>query len=208
MNDKLHSSSTKPVAPDPSRLDANAFCRNSQALEGCLALTELPRLHAAVQVQPDGWPDAGFAWSAAGRFQHPTGRDAQWRVHLQAKGEVHLVCQRCLEAVQHRLTVETTLRFVPSEQQAEALDESSDDEDVLALPKRLNLHELIEDELILALPLVPRHEECPVPVQAWIASAQSLPPDNLPDGGMAEHAPEKPHPFAALAALKARPKGH
>ena len=60
---------------------------------------------------------------------------------------------------------------------------------MLALGPPLDVLELIEDELILALPLVPRHEpHCPVPLAA-------------PEGAVSA-APEEPHPFAALAALR------
>ena len=65
------------------------------------------------------------------------------------------------------------------------MDAESED-DVLAISRSLDVPELLEDELLLALPLVPRHEVCPEP---------------LP---VPEEAPEEkaPHPFAALAALK------
>ncbi len=49
------------------------------------------------------------------------------------------------------------------EEAAAALDAESDD-DVLALESSLDLHALVEDELLLALPLVPRHDECPEPL--------------------------------------------
>ena len=53
---------------------------------------------------------------------------------------------------------------------------------------------LIEDELLLALPPVPRHETCPHP----------LPMSAEADGFAAENeaVEEKPHPFAKLAAMK------
>jgi uncharacterized protein len=90
--------------------------------------------------------------------------------------------------VREHLALDRWLRFVEDEAQAAELDAELDD-DVLALPRWLDLVELIEDELLLALPLVPRHAVCPVP---------------LPMALEAETAPaeEAPHPFAALAALK------
>ena len=80
------------------------------------------------------------------------------------------------------------LRFVRSEAAAARLDEASDD-DVLVLSPGLDVHELLEDEFILALPLAPRHEEqCPVPLL--------IPLDDLQDEEPA------PNPFAALAAMR------
>jgi uncharacterized protein len=52
---------------------------------------------------------------------------------------------------------------------------------------------LIEDEVLMDLPVVPRHAVCPVPVK--LATAD-------PDF---ELAAVKPNPFAALSALKAKP---
>ena len=63
-------------------------------------------------------------------------------------------------AARCRWQVERRIRFVDGEDAGGALDADSDD-DVLALTPALDLHELVEDELLLALPLVPRHEVCP-----------------------------------------------
>jgi uncharacterized protein len=86
------------------------------------------------------------------------------------------------------LEVHPSLRFVHGEAQAEALDENSD-EDVLALTPTLDLRPLVEDELILALPLVPRHPTCPQPLP------MSAGEGDLADGNEAEHA------FGGLASL-------
>jgi len=100
---------------------------------------------------------------------------------------VPLECQRCLKAVAVPLATERSFLFVHGEDAAAQLDTDSED-DVLALTRALDLRELIEDELLLALPIVPRHEVCPVPLVAPVD-----------DEGVVE---EKPNPFAALAALK------
>jgi len=105
---------------------------------------------------------------------------------------VPLQCQRCLQTMTQTLRVDRRFRFVRNEEQAAELDEESDD-DVLALPTRLDLVALLEDELILALPIVPRHDSCPQP---------------LPIQPAAEADEEAaPHPFAALAALRGRSGG-
>ena len=96
-----------------------------------------------------------------------------------------------LEPVVVPLRARRSFRFVAGGEDAAAqLDAELDDAldaDVLALPRVLDLHELVEDELLLALPLVPRHEVCPQPLRAP-ADAQPL--------------DEPAHPFAALDALR------
>jgi uncharacterized protein len=84
--------------------------------------------------------------------------------------------------------VDRWLRFVADEAQAEALDADSED-DVLVLARFTDLVELIEDEFLLALPIVPRHEVCPEPLPLPHSDAEAV-------------EQEQPHPFAALAALK------
>ena len=178
--------------PQPTRLDVGAFARASAALEGRLALSQMPRLAEGTVAPADS--SAGEAtWQARGHFRQPLGDAPQLRLHLCAQARVWLVCQRCLQPVSHALTVERTLRFVSTEEEAARLDEVEEEEDVLALPRALNLHELVEDELILALPLVPRHEQCPEPLP-WEPEAPAEPQEAPSE--------EPAHPFAALAKLK------
>ena len=80
--------------------------------------------------------------------------------------------------------------FVPDEDAAAALDDASDD-DVLARAPDFDPHAPLEDELLMALPLVPRHEECP---EAVPLSAQDADFDAATE--------ERRHPFAALSALR------
>ena len=86
------------------------------------------------------------------------------------------------------------VRFVRGEAQAEALDNEIED-DVLALPRALDLRELVEDELLLALPIVPRHDgDCPQPLP--------VPSDDLPAASADEPDGGRPNPFAVLQSLK------
>ncbi|MEO5732863.1 MAG: DUF177 domain-containing protein [Rubrivivax sp.] len=133
-------------------------------------------------------PDGDVSWSAAGStVPMAGGADAMW-LHLRASAVVPLQCQRCLQTLAEPLRVDRRMRFVRTEDEAARLDEELED-DVLVLPPRLDLHGLLEDELILALPLVPRHERCPQPLPT---PAQNAANDSAP----------APNPFAALAALR------
>jgi uncharacterized protein len=126
-------------------------------------------------------------WSARGKQRATKGGAHQVWLHVQAQVHIALECQRCLQPVYAPLATERSFLFVADEALAAQLDADTDD-DVLELTRSLDLRELIEDELLLALPLVPRHETCPQPLLA--------PDTTLPDDEAA------PHPFAALAALK------
>lgn len=179
----------KPRSFDPLKLDVGAFAREGAALAGEWPVTSLTRLAgaAAPDSDPAKWPPV--SWSAHGELRTPKGGEAQVWLELSAETQVALTCQRCLQPVHEDLAVSRWFRFVKDEDMAAEMDMDSDD-DVLALPRHLDLRELIEDELLLELPVVPRHDECPEP----------LPHANVEE----EEAPaeERPNPFAALAALK------
>jgi uncharacterized protein len=61
-------------------------------------------------------------------------------------------------------------------------------------PRGLDLTALVEDELILALPLVPRHETCPQPLPGQVATPSAGEPTDVPSATR--------RPFEALRALR------
>jgi uncharacterized protein len=180
----------KPRSFDPLKLDIGAFARESQQLAGEWPAASLPRLSdsAAPESAVADWP--AVRWSAQGEIRTPKGGEAQVWLQLNAEAQVSLTCQRCLKPVREDLAVSRWFRFVRDEDQAAELDMDSDD-DVLSLVRHLNLRDLIEDELLLALPVVPRHEVCPEPLPHANADEEELVVEE-----------ERPNPFAALAALK------
>jgi uncharacterized protein len=144
---------------DPSRLDVAAFAKRGGSLQGEHSLQVFGRL--LDQMHPDmaSHTPVPVVWSAAGEVVSPRAGGAEIWLSLKVDARIGLVCQRCLEPVSADLAVDRRFRFVEGEQQAAELDAESDD-DVLTLSRRFNLMELIEDELVLTLPLVPRHSDC------------------------------------------------
>lgn len=103
---------------------------------------------------------------------------------LAVSGSVSLVCQRCLSSMQARLASSSRFRLVA---QGEAWpDEALEDDgfDALGVEGPLDLIALVEDEVLLSLPLAPRHDSCGLP------------------GGAGADASDTAHPFAGLAKLK------
>jgi len=176
---------------NPRRFDALRFAQAAASLDGALPLADLKRL--APDLQGPLAPDTQVRWSARGETRPgPTGSGPQVWLHLQVHAVVPLACQRCLAATDTELQVDRWFRFVADEAAAEAEDDEAE-EDLLALEPRPDLIEVIEDELIMALPLVPMHEACPETPAALKAPA-ALPADAAPT--------ERPNPFAALQRLK------
>lgn len=178
----------KQRAFDPLHLDVAPFAAQGAELRGAWPAAELPRLTEATRAESVVEPNDPVHWQAVGESREQRGAPPQVWLHLQAHTAVWQQCQRCLQPLREGLAVDRSFRFVRDERQA-AEEDADSDEDVLPLSKSLNLRELVEDELILALPLVPRHEVCPQPLLQ-------------PSEGPPAEPEERPNPFAQLAALK------
>ncbi len=174
---------------DPLRLDVETFAKDGDELAGEWPLGGLIRLCESAHA--DARPGNGdvVVWQARGELRPVRGDRPQVWLHVGAQTRIQLVCQRCLQPVDARLQSQRSFQFAPDEATAAEIDAESED-DVLVLTRALNLKELVEDELILALPLVPRHDECPNPLVAPAV--------------IDEPTDERPNPFAALAALKGK----
>ena len=172
---------------DPVRLDVQAFAKDAGELEGRRPLRLLRRLRETLHTEAPLAETDAVSWSARGEQRATRGVHAQTWLHLQASARLPLECQRCLQPVEAALDIDRWFQFVADEEAAAKMDADSED-DVLVLTRALDLYGLVEDELLLALPLVPRHDACPAPL-LQLSEPLAEPPD-------------KPNPFAALAALK------
>ena len=114
-------------------------------------------------------------------------------LQLQVRTRLSQTCQRCLEPVDVAVEVDRDFRFVDSEDTALAQDEQCE-EDLLVVSRAFDLTGLIEDEVLMALPLIARHEVCPVSVKLQVVDAEFDAPA------------DKPNPFASLAQLKGKPE--
>lgn len=163
------------------------------------------------------WEDSGFEWQgdikptsferlAASLTDEHEQTDLQLLTNLyrrnhvlhlsfKIEGEVWLTCQRCLQPVATDLTDDYDIALLDDESQASLVDEEQDylllDEIVdEQKPERLlPLKKLIEDELLLKMPLAPKHDDCEMSVEQF---------GELPEEEESEN------PFAALSALKGK----
>jgi uncharacterized protein len=172
---------------NPRRLDVPAFAKAGGELQGHWPLGEFKRLQpllAAVDAPPP------VRWAVSGHEQAAPAAQPQPWLRLGVEAELPLTCQRCLQPLSQPLSLAREFQFVPDEAEAERLDGEVEHE-VLVASRDFDLRVLVEDELLLDWPLVPRHAVCPQP----LAVAEAA-PAAVADAAVA------PHPFAALAALK------
>ena len=174
---------------NPRHLNVVAFAQAKAELVGEESLQKYERIAQDLS-GPAG--DLTFKWQAQGESRSAVDGSVRPAIHLQVQADLPLTCQRCMEAVVTPVRVDRHFVFVPDEDTAASLDDESED-DVLELSADFNLLGLVEDEVLMAMPLVPSHEVCPTGV---VSSVQ--------DADFDQVAEEKPNPFAALAALKSK----
>jgi uncharacterized protein len=91
---------------------------------------------------------------------------------LDVAGAVQLVCQRCLAPLHQSVTVHALIALVVSEAEADRVPPEF--EPVHAPAGRIRVRDLVEEEVLLALPIVPLHEnphDCAPAAQIEVASA-------------------------------------
>ena len=137
------------------RFDAFRLARDRGHRDGTVDAATLPRVADMVQDSP-----APIAWRIEGT-QDALGRPA---LAIALDGDIVLECQRCLQAQTWPVHTRTVLVLARDDADLARLDADSDDEVVLA-DTPLDPAQLVEDELVLALPYAPRHAdgECAPP---------------------------------------------
>ena len=169
----------------PGRLDLAVFAQADASLAAVEPLAVFPRLAAAAT---DSAASALIDWSARGELRAtPAAATEPW-IQVSARTTLTLQCQRCLDPVDVPIRVDRWFRFLPDEASAAREDDLSE-VDVLVVSSRFDLRALIEDELILELPMVPQHDIC----------------GEKGAGDVGEKSTGRRtgrHPFAGLAALK------
>jgi len=191
-----------------TRLNMQAFAREGVPLIETTPLQNMERLAQEAQALA---PDLMLNWEARAELRPGSGAEEDVWLHLVASTSVPLICQRCMGTVATPLEVDQWYRFVATEEIAMAEDDESE-EDLLVMEPHFDLLAVLEDELLMALPLVPMHDECPVaPVMqvgedalAGGAGGKNGKNEKSGNGESGEEASssEKPNPFAVLAQLK------
>lgn len=188
--------------------DIFEFSQSEAEAHGTLPLSALPRVLAELAPEaPADASEAPFHWRLRGFIREEAsmaglaGRKRKY-VSLEVDGVLWLVCQRCLQPKPEALSVRSTLELARSEEEADAAPVDDDEVDVIAGSSHFNLAELIEDELLLSLPIAVKHEVCGEVHPDLLTGADGR---TVVDEAHTD-APEesRPSPFAALADLKRR----
>ncbi|MFM9888660.1 MAG: YceD family protein [Burkholderiales bacterium] len=127
--------------------DGVQFARDGKVIAGTIGSERLSRIDAL------GGKASALDYSIKG-FVNVLGYPS---LHMRVDGRVTMACQRCLEPVELVVALDSDLEM------REALDEiegADDDVDRVLAGKSMDVATLVEDEVLLDLPMVARHDAC------------------------------------------------
>lgn len=131
----------------PGRIDGFQFARSGSRLSGRIESAQLPRL-AGSQATCDG---------LAYDLQGGESRSGKPGFRLWVEGALILVCQRCMGPLEFPVEIDVELELAGTREEIEQAD---DEIDRVLASREMEVAELVEDEVMLALPMAPRHEAC------------------------------------------------
>ncbi len=171
--------------PLPQSLDPRRQAELGRELAGVLSLARMPRLAAVVV-------DAANTGDDYAAFELSFRRDASGRALVQGRvtGTLQLRCQRCNGVLELPVSSSSTLAVVRGLDEAAELPDAY--EPLLSVEAEIDPAALVEDELLLAVPAVPRHP----------AGACEPPVQTAPAADRVDARPPHDNPFAVLEVLK------
>ncbi len=128
-------------------IDGLAFARGAGVIEGRLGVESLPRLAQSGCL--GSFLDFVLSGEINGR-----GKPA---LRLAVNGSVRFECQRCLSTLDLPVQIDEQLELALSEAEVTAAD---DDSERVVAGHEMNVAALVEEEILLALPMAPKHEQC------------------------------------------------
>lgn len=154
-------------------VDSLELARQGRKLAGSFAVAQLRRV---VDALADEVGSVAFELSG---MRDEEGKN--W-LTLRVTGDLNLRCQRCLSSLPYPLAIDSRLMLVAPGEEWPDEELVDDGTDAIEADRELGVLLLVEDEVLLALPVAPRHDVCGLPVATEVE--------------------RKPSPFAALARLK------
>ncbi|MBM3367778.1 MAG: DUF177 domain-containing protein [Betaproteobacteria bacterium] len=132
-------------------IDGLEFARAGSKLQASWPVSDFPRLRDGLNA------DSGKIDCELEGIQENLGRRA---LRLRLSGTLQLTCQRCLGALAQAVRVDEVLLLAESQAEIDAEPVNPEAPERILAGREMQVHELVEDELVLALPIAPRHERC------------------------------------------------
>ena len=151
--------------PHQPVIDGFEFASAGATQQGVWPLSDFPRLRDVLA------NDAGEVAYEIRGVRDERGRPS---LRIKVRGTLALRCQRCLEPMPFDVQTDETLVLAATLAEIHAEPADANAPDRVVAGKEMALRELVEDELILAVPYAPRHDNC-IPAAA-ADSAEKISP--------------------------------
>jgi uncharacterized protein len=132
-------------------IDGLEFARAGAKLQGEWPVANFPRLQDALH------SNAGDLRYVLRGMPQEQGRPA---LKLELEGSLQLICQRCLGPLAFPFRIAASLQLAATQAEIDAEPIEGSGPERIVAGREMPVHDLIEDELLLALPIAPRHEQC------------------------------------------------
>lgn len=160
-------------------IDSPDFARNGREISGEVPVSELPRLLDVLEN-----PQGVLSYTVRGVVD----KQGTPALDVSISGSCRLRCQRCLNALEHAIRIDTRV-LLRSQAELDALDDSvaevEEEFDCILADAHMDVLDLLEEEILLSLPIAPKHE---------FGGCQAADDKDAKE--------EKQQPFAVLAKLK------
>ena len=137
--------------PHQPVIDGLEFARTGSKLQGAWPVAGFARLRDMLRTD-----DGTLQYELLG-VPRERGRPA---LQLRVGGALQLVCQRCLGALEFPLHIDVSLQLAATQAEVDAQPLEAEGPEQIVAGREMPVRELVEDEVLLAIPLAPRHERC------------------------------------------------
>ncbi len=165
--------------PEQVAINSIEFARNSESLSGRVAVANLSRLQ-------------DLLYSSSGLLEYTLtgkrGENGKFFLVCAVKGMLQLRCQRCLGPLAHPVALVSELELIEDEQALPAVVNEDELTDAIKVDPNMDALALVEDEVLLGLPMAPMH----------------APGDCKAGANFGQTETDKPNAFSALAVLKTK----
>ena len=151
------------------------FAKKSLEIRDTIARSDLQRVKDLLTSETEA-----LGWRLAGEV----GADKKARLHLSISGIVGVPCARCLESMLITLDIHSEFILVKDESEIPSEEDDVEDHDYIVAEAEMDVLQLVEDEILLALPYAPKHDIKDCAVKAEVNELKA------------------PNPFAVLRDLK------
>jgi uncharacterized protein len=132
-------------------IDGLEFARTGSKLQGAWPVAEFSRLRDTLHTEQ-------------GTLQYELLGVPQERgvpaLRLRVRGALQITCQRCLDALEFPLQIDVSLLLAATQAEVDAEPLEAEGPEQIVAGREMPVRELVEDEVLLAIPLAPRHEQC------------------------------------------------